>query len=67
MLFRIDADTIDYGIRGDKSDYSDLFIEETQNSVRINADLVLTGRKTIRGWGTIFEEATLENYSLITQ
>lgn len=47
-----------YGIQGDKSDFSDLFTENS-NSVEIRTDFVITGKETVRGWGATFPEAIL--------
>lgn len=47
-----------YGIPGDKSDFSQFFTENS-NSVDIKTDFVITGKKTVRGWGVTFPEAIL--------
>lgn len=47
-----------YGIPGDKSDFSELFTENS-NFVEIRTDFVITGKETVRGWGATFPEAIL--------
>ncbi len=54
----LETGSMTYGISGEKSDHSDLFFENS-NSVNIKTDLVLTGEKTVRGWGVSYEEAIL--------
>lgn len=54
----LEAESMTYGIPGEKSDHSDLFFENS-NSVNIKTDLVLTGEKSVRGWGVTYEEAIL--------
>lgn len=53
ILF-ITADTT-YGAPGLADDYSD-YIDEGENQAEINADILITGETTLRGWGTPFPE-----------
>lgn len=56
LLFETEDAT--YGIPGDRSDFSGLFTDGS-NSVEIKTDFVITGKKTVRGWGATFPEAIL--------
>lgn len=57
------ADTT-YGIPGVLSDFSDYFPDEL-NQVWIWADVHLTGKTTVRGWGASFPEATLSHIDVV--
>jgi len=48
MLFEVNGMT--YGAPGVRSDY-DAYFEEDKNEAEIIADFVITGEKTVRGWG----------------
>lgn len=48
MLFEVNG--VSYGAPGHKSDYASYFSDE-ENSAEVTADFVITGEKTVRGWG----------------
>jgi hypothetical protein len=56
MIFQT-ADTT-YGLRGDRDAYARYF-PDNENTVRVRANVLVTGETTIRGWGTRFPEAVL--------
>ncbi|MBD3615161.1 MAG: hypothetical protein HUJ22_01215 [Gracilimonas sp.] len=47
-----------YGVPGDKSAFDHLFSPDT-NQVDVRVDFLLTGEKTVRGWGTIYPEINI--------
>ena len=51
ILFETNGVT--YGAPGDKIDYESYFSGE-ENSAEVKADFVITGEKTVRGWGAEF-------------
>jgi len=51
MLFEVNG--ITYGAPGDRSDY-DAYFEGESNETEVTADFVVTGEKTVRGWGVEF-------------
>lgn len=53
ILFEAEEET--YGAPGIKEDYSD-YLPENKSRVQIEADIILTGETTVRGWGTEFPE-----------
>lgn len=58
MLFT-SADTT-YGIPGSRDDYARYF-PTGENSVEIRAEIRLTDKTTVRGWGTRFPEVILSH------
>jgi hypothetical protein len=48
MLFEVNGMT--YGAPGERSDYESYFSGD-ENSAEVTADFVITGEKTVRGWG----------------
>lgn len=51
MLFKVNGMT--YGAPGVRSDY-DAYFEGDNNEAEVTADYIITGEKTIRGWGVEF-------------
>lgn len=61
MVF--ETDDITYGLPGTNHDY-DHILPDSLVSIRIKADIQLTGKTTIRGWGIKLPEATLVKASV---
>lgn len=51
MLFEVNGTT--YGAPGVRSDY-DAYFESDKNEAEVIADFIITGEKTVRGWGVEF-------------
>jgi hypothetical protein len=51
MLFEVNGVT--YGAPGVRSDY-DAYFEGDSNNAEVTADFMITGEKTVRGWGVEF-------------
>jgi hypothetical protein len=62
MTFETDDKT--YGLPGSRDDY-DHILPDSLVSIRIKADIQLTGDTTIRGWGVKLPEATLVKASVM--
>jgi hypothetical protein len=58
-----ETDDITYGFPGSRDHY-DHILPDSLVSIRIKADIQLTGDTTIRGWGVKFLEATLVKASV---
>lgn len=54
---------ITYGLPGSRDDY-DHILPDSLYSIRIKADIQLTGKRTVRGWGVRLPEATLVKASV---
>jgi hypothetical protein len=65
MLFKAEDETY-YGLPGTKEDYTNCFPGD-ENQVEIVADIRLTGRTTVRGWGTEYPAITFIDIKKVEQ